>query len=73
MTTHIADCEGKIAVLDPENEKLKSDIEIVREQMKRTVTEASEEAAEEVRCIKVNFLIPKYIFRVFNDIFLFVV
>ena len=54
MTTHITDCENKLAVLEPENKKLKNDIESVREQMKNAISEASETAAEEVRCLKVK-------------------
>ena len=54
MTTHITDCENKLAVLEPENNKLNADIGSVREQMKSAISEASETAAEEVRCLKVK-------------------
>ena len=54
MATHINECESKLEVLEPENGKLKEDIESVRAQMKKAITEASETAEEEVRCLKVN-------------------
>jgi molecular chaperone GrpE (heat shock protein) len=54
MATHITECENKLAALEPENKKLKAEIESVREQMKNTISEASETAAEEVRCLKVR-------------------
>ena len=54
MATHITECENKLAALEPENKKLKAEIESVREQMKNTISEASETAEEEVRCLKVN-------------------
>ena len=56
MTTHITDCENKLAVLEPENNKLNADIGSVREQMKSAISEASETAAEEVGCLKAENL-----------------
>jgi hypothetical protein len=54
MATHITECENKLTTLEPENRILKADIESVREQMKNIISEASETAEEEVRCLKVN-------------------
>ena len=53
MTTHITDCEKTISGLEPENDKLKKDLESLEEQVKKSIAEASENAEEEVRCLKV--------------------
>ena len=65
MTTHITNCENKLAMLEPENNKLKADIESMRSEMKSTIFEASETAAEEVRCLKVKFR-NSYKYNLFN-------
>ena len=38
-----------------ENEKLKTELESLNEQSKRSITEATENAEEEIRCLKVGF------------------
>ena len=51
--TDQTDCYAKISALENRNRELENDIESLREQMTRTITEVSETAAEEVRCLKV--------------------
>ena len=55
MTTHINECEKTLSELEPENEKLKTELESLHEQSKRSITEATENAEEEIRCLKVGF------------------
>ena len=55
MTAHITECEKTLSVVEPENEKLKKDLEMLQEQMNKSLVEASENAEEEVRCLKVIF------------------
>merc|ERR1719288_114408 len=52
MTAHITECEKTLSVVEPENEKLKKDLEMLQEQMNKSLVEASENAEEEVRCLK---------------------
>ena len=54
MTNHINECETTLSEVEPENEKLKKDLEDLNEQTKRSIAEASENAEEEIRCLKVN-------------------
>ena len=54
MTAHIDECETTLSEVEPENEKLKKELEDLHEQTKRSITEASENAEEEIRCLKVN-------------------
>ena len=42
MTTHINECETTLSEVEPENEKLKKDLEELHEQTKRSIIEASE-------------------------------
>ena len=65
MTTHITDCEKTISGLEPENDQLKKDLESLEEQMKKSIAEASENAEEEVRCLKVK---PFYSHGIFFEI-----
>ena len=55
MTAHITECEKTLSVVEPENEKLKKDLEMLQEQMNKSLVEATENAEEEVRCLKVIF------------------
>lgn len=57
MTTHINECETTLSEIEPENEKLKKDLEDLQEQTKRSIAEASENAEEEIRCLKVIYCI----------------
>ena len=54
MTNHINECETTLSEVEPENEKLKKDLDDLHEQTKRSIAEASENAEEEIRCLKVN-------------------
>ena len=54
MTATESDCLAKIATLEGKNRELENDIQSLREQMRRTITEASETAEEEIRCLKVT-------------------
>ena len=56
MTAHIDECETTLSEVEPENEKLKKDLEDLHEQTKRSIAEASENAEEEIRCLKVNLV-----------------
>ena len=60
MTATETDCLAKITALEGKNKELENDIQSLREQMRRTITEASETADEEVRCLKVT---PFYLSR----------
>ena len=53
MGNHISECEKKLSLLEPENEELKAAIEDVHDKMNKTVSEASENAEEEARFLKV--------------------
>ena len=57
MGNHISECEKKLSLLEPENEELKAAIEDVHEQMNKTVTEATENAEEEARFLKVCYFL----------------
>ena len=63
MTIHINECEKTLSEVEPENEKLKKDLEELHEQTKRSIIEASENAEEEIRCLKVN-----QVYFLYNDI-----
>ena len=54
FTIHLDDYEKNLSISETENKELKIKIETLDEQLKRTISEASETAAEEVRCLKVN-------------------
>ena len=57
MGYHISECEKKLSLLEPENEELKATIEDVHEQMNKTVSEATENAEEEARFLKVCYFL----------------
>ena len=57
MGNHISECEKKLSLLEPENEELKAAIEDVHEQMNKTVSEATENAEEEARFLKVCYFL----------------
>ena len=54
MTATETDCLAKIATLEDKNREVENDIQSLREQMRKTITEASETAEEEIRCLKVT-------------------